>query len=205
MSYEETTKTNSDIATELGVKALLRGSVRKDGNRIRISVQLINGKNDDHLWSESYDHDLDNIFEIQSNAAQNIASTLEAEVQPEVRVRIESKPTKALDAYDLYLKGNESYGASWASLEIGKVYKSIEYYEEAVEIDDKFSQAYTGLGRSYWMLAHFHKASLNKPDLWNKSREYLKKPLQLTLTTAGLWRVRAGCQQLALGQYRSQD
>ncbi len=149
MQYKITTKSVHDITKELNVATALTGSVRKDGDQLRINVQLIEGDTDTNLWSESYDRELTTIFEVQSDIAKLIAQVLQAEVSPEIKLRIESQPTKSLDAYDYYLRGNDSYWSSWDQLDIEKVYKSIEYYEKAIEIDEQFSLGYTGLGRSY--------------------------------------------------------
>ena len=144
-----------------------------------ITVQLIEGDTDTHLWSESYDRQLTNIFDVQSEVAQLIARVLQAEVSPEVKLRIESQPTIALDAYDYYLRGNESYWSSWQQLEIEKVYESIMQYEKALEIDNEFSLAYTGIGRSYWWLAHYWNADLDLPSIWRKSYAYLNEAIRI--------------------------
>lgn len=175
MQYKGTSKTLQEIAQELRVATVLEGSVRKNGDQVRITVQLIEGDTDTHLWSESYDRELKNIFKVQSDVAQQVAQVLKAEVSPELQERIETVPTEALDAYDNYLKGNESYWESWKNFDTDKVYESIEYFQKAIKIDEEFSIGYTGLGRSYWRLAGF----LNKPELWNKSKQYLTKAINL--------------------------
>lgn len=179
MRFKGTSKSVKEIAEELGVATVLEGSVRKDGDQVRITVQLIQGDTDMHLWSESYDRQLASIFEVQSDVAQQIAHALKVVVNPEVRERIEAVPTQALDAYDYYLRGNKSYWASWSNLNIDKVYESIEYYQKAIEIDEAFSIGYTGLGRSYWWLAHYPMIDLNKSEIWNKSEEYLNRAISL--------------------------
>ncbi len=179
MTYQGSTKTNKQIAEELGVATILQGGVRKDGSRLRISVQLINGATDEHIWSESYERNLIDVFAIQSDVAQNIVSSLQAEIQPEVQLRIESQPTTDLDAYDYYLRGNESYWSSWAKFEVQKIYESIEYYEKAIEIDENFSLGFTGLGRSYWWLAHLAKTRLEREVSWEKSKKYLEKAISI--------------------------
>ena len=131
MRYKETAKSVSEIAKELGVAAVLEGSVRKDGNQLRITVQLIEGATDVHLWSESYDREMTNIFQVQSDVAKRIAQVLQAEVSPEVRVKIESQPTSNPDAY------NES----------DKIFK--EEIQKLESIDHEASVPYLHLSRIY--------------------------------------------------------
>ena len=97
-------KTSKEIANELGVGNLLEGSVQKEGDHIRIIVQLINGKTDQHLWAETYDREFKDVFAIQSDIAQQIAAALKVKIDPDVKERIEKKPTENTEAYNLYLQ-----------------------------------------------------------------------------------------------------
>ena len=142
MQYKGTVKTVPQIAQELGVAHILEGSVRKSEDRIKITVQLIDAKNDRHLWAESYDRNLKDVFEIQSEVAQEIANALKAEITPEVFEQIESVPTKNIEAYDLYLQ----------ALFYFRVYtdegreKSLNLLEQAVKLDADFANAYKVIG-----------------------------------------------------------
>ena len=98
MQYKGTAKSVHEITEELNVATALEGSERKDGDQIRITVQLIEGDRDTHLWSESYDRQLTDIFAIQSDVAQLIAQVLQAEISPEMNISIESQPTSNLEA-----------------------------------------------------------------------------------------------------------
>jgi TolB-like protein/Tfp pilus assembly protein PilF len=140
MQYKGTTKTIPDIARELGVRTILEGSVRKSGNLVRITVQLIEGKTDKHLWSEIYERKMDDVFTIQSEVAKSIASTLKAEIHPEVKLRIESHPTDNFEAYNLYLESRN------LGLSADENSKAIQYLEEAIKLDPDFSAAYSSLG-----------------------------------------------------------
>jgi len=95
MRYKGTTKPITEIASELGVTTILEGSVRTAGDRVRITLQLIDGRTDKHLWAETYDRKLDDIFAIQTEVAERVASTLQAEINPEVRIRIEHPAREA--------------------------------------------------------------------------------------------------------------
>src|SRR5258706_4868536 len=105
--YRKTLKSTGEIAKEVGVNHLLEGSVQRDGNKVRVTVQLINALNDDHVWSGNYDKELKDIFAIQSSMAQNIANQLEISLGSSERNSIHSAPAYNLDAYDNYLKGKD--------------------------------------------------------------------------------------------------
>jgi adenylate cyclase len=137
MRYRNSDKLIGDIANELGVRHVLEGSVRKEGDRVRITVQLIDAVSDKHIWAESYDEELKSVFAIQSDVAQQIARALKAEISPEVKERMEKIPTKSMDAYDMYLEAN--------SLPFGNE-RSIELLEQAIKFDPEFADAYVYLG-----------------------------------------------------------
>jgi TolB-like protein/class 3 adenylate cyclase len=139
MRYKGSTKSLREIGLELGVASILEGSVRKYENKVRITVQLIDVNTDHHLWSESYDRYFDDIFVIQSEVAQKVASSLQADVQPEVRLRIESQPTSSTEAYNLFLHATAQNRA-------GERDRAIQLLEEAIIIDPKFATAYAQLG-----------------------------------------------------------
>ena len=151
MQYKNTTKSLRQIGKELGVATILEGSVRRGGNRVRITAQLIDTETDKHLWAETYDRDLDDIFAIQSDVAKKIAAALKASLTPEEEKRIDKKPTENLEAYDYYLRGktyaNRSYLES--DLSIG-----IQMLQKAIDLDPDFSLAYATLSQIhsgfYW-------------------------------------------------------
>jgi TolB-like protein/class 3 adenylate cyclase len=146
MQYKTTAKPVSEITNELNVATALEGSVRKDGDQIRITVQLIDGGTDTHLWSESYDRQLTNIFEIQSDVAQQVAQVLKAQISPETKLKIESQPTTNTKAYNSYLLAEEQVKA-------GNYATAIDLYEEAISLDPEFANAYAELGhrKSHWL------------------------------------------------------
>jgi serine/threonine protein kinase len=98
------------IARALGVANVLEGTVRREGNHVRVSTDLVDARNDNTIWADSYDRDLTNIFSIQSEIAQTVASKLSAQLSPEERKDIEEKPTNDLTAYDLYLQAKQLLG-----------------------------------------------------------------------------------------------
>jgi len=97
-----------EIGEKLGASTLLEGSVRRSGNRVRIIAQLVDGASDEHIWGETYDRDLTDIFAIQTDVALNIANALRAELSNDERARVGRRPTYDLEAYELYLRGRNS-------------------------------------------------------------------------------------------------
>ncbi len=145
MRYKETEKSIRDIGSELGVATILEGSVRKAGNQVRIVAQLIDAGTDEHLWSNTYDKEMTQIFAIQSDVAHSIAKALEATLSNAEKERIETTPTSSLDAYAYYLKGREYY--SRYHKEDNE--NAIELFHKALEIDPRYALAYAGLGDAY--------------------------------------------------------
>ncbi len=145
MQYKNTGKNLRDIARELNVSTVLEGSVRRADNHVRIVAQLIDAANDEHLWAQTYDKELTEIFAIQSDVAQQIASALKAKLSPQERERVAKKPTENLDAYAYYLKGREYY------YRYGKqdMENAIELFKKALELDPNYALAYAGLGDAY--------------------------------------------------------
>src|ERR1700737_1888170 len=98
------------IANALGVANVLEGTVRRNGNHVRVSTELVDARNDNTIWADSYDRDMTDIFAIQSEIAQTVASRLSAQLTPDERKDIEEKPTNNLEAYDLYLQAKQLLG-----------------------------------------------------------------------------------------------
>ena len=132
------------IGEALGVRYLVEGSVRRAGNQVRVTVQLIDTETDGHLWAENYDRSLDNIFAIQSEIAKVIAGKLQAVLSPEEIAKIEYRPTENQDAYDYFLKHRQlvqSSGANWD--------EKIAFLEKAVALDPEFAEAWAFLSVEY--------------------------------------------------------
>jgi tetratricopeptide (TPR) repeat protein len=108
MQYKNTTKNIRKIAEELNVAAILEGTVRKEGNKVRITAQLIDANTDQHIWSEQYDRNASEVFAIQSEVAQRIANQLHAKLTPDEGKRIQKKATQNIAAYEEYLKAKQS-------------------------------------------------------------------------------------------------
>ncbi len=172
MQYKGTTKSTSEIARELGVANILEGSVRKAGERVRITVQLIDGGTNMHLWSETYDRKLDDVFAIQSEVAQKVASILDAQIQPEIIERMEQMPTKNMEAYDLYLKALNSPLLS-VEYQVEQ-----EWLNQAIQLDSNFASAYALLGNNIIFQAGFAN-NKNPIDIADEGKKMLEKALLL--------------------------
>ena len=143
------------IAETLGVSTILEGSVRRSGNRIRVTAQLINAADGSHLWSERYDRELSDVFAVQDEISAAIAKALRIKLSPEAA---HQRYVPKLAAYDAYLKGRQQQGkVSPESLELAR-----RYYEQAIELDPAFGMAHIGLA-FYWMtVAHFGQNSVHE-------------------------------------------
>jgi len=145
LQYKGTTKNIIDIAKELGVNNILEGSVRRIGDDVRIVGQLIDVNTDNHLWSDTYDRKMKNIFEVQSDVARKIAFALKTELSPDEENRISQVPTDNLEAYTLYKQGKDKY------LEYNEkgFEESITFFKRALNIDPMFALSYAGIADSY--------------------------------------------------------
>ena len=140
------------IGKTLGVGTLLEGSVRRAGNRVRVSVQLINANNDEHIWAEDYDRDLTDVFAIQTDLAQKIASALQAKLSPNEKARLDHQPTKDSDAYLLYLQAHDY--ANRPDRFRDTSLKAEELFEQAIKLDPNFALAFAGLSMAQSWLYH---------------------------------------------------
>ena len=140
--YKNSNKSIKEIGRELDVATILEGSVRRAGNHVRIVAQLIDAGDEGHVWAETYDKEMTNIFAIQSDVAQKIAAALEAELTPSEKEVIQKKPTENLVAYDLYLRARDYY--SRYNKQANET--AIELLKKALEYDPQYALAYAGLG-----------------------------------------------------------
>ena len=145
MRYKGGNRSLREIGSELGVATVLEGSVRRAGGRVRVTAQLIDVESDAHLWAETYDRDLTDIFEIQSDVASNIAEELRATLTPGLRAELRRRPTEDMEAYTLYLRGVHYSG----KLTLDTSQRALRCFHEAVERDPQFTLAYLGLANTY--------------------------------------------------------
>src|SRR6266480_3881049 len=171
MSYRGSgTRNARDIGKALGVATLVEGSVRRIGNRVRVNVQLINANNDEHIWAEDYDRDLTDVFAIQTDLAQKIASALQAKLSPNEKARLDRRPTQNPDAYLLFVQAHDY--ANRAEMFHDTSLKAEPLFEQAIKLDPKFAAAFAGLSMvESWVYHNFdpvpsrrEKARLNAED-----------------------------------------
>src|SRR6266852_131899 len=144
MSYRGDGVRNArEIGKALGVATLLEGSVRRAGNHVRVSVQLINADNDEHIWAEDYDRDLTDVFAIQTDLAQKIVSALRAKLSPSEKARLDRRPTQNSEAYLLYLQAHD-YATRMDDIH-GAQAKAVPLFEQAIKLDPNFALAYADL------------------------------------------------------------
>src|SRR5882762_9772800 len=144
MSYRGDAVRNArEIGKTLGVASLLEGSVRRIGNRVRVNVQLIDASNDEHVWAEDYDRDLTDVFAIQTDLAQKIASALQAKLSPNEKARLDHRPTQNSDAYLLFVQAHDY--ANRAEMFHDTSLKAAPLFEQAIKLDPNFAAAFAGL------------------------------------------------------------
>lgn len=150
MHYKGQTMRIPEVCRELGVGTILEGSVRKAGNRVRITVQLIDGGKDEHLWAETYDRTLEDVFAVQSEIAEKVAGQLKVQLLESEKKTIEKKPTQSMEAYNAYLRGRELFReGSEPSLR-----QALNLFEEAVKLDPSFARAHVGVAEVHQALAN---------------------------------------------------
>ena len=173
MKYKGSKLSLKEIAAELGVAHVLEGSVQKYGDSVRIRVQLINGKTDEHLWVETYTKRFKDIFSIQSSVAQEVAGKLKVAIDPEVRKRIEAIPTVSTEAYNLYLQVQ----LDMADLEF-QTDREEELLEKVIFLDPGFADAYSLLAQ-LWIMRGGHSGNLRQEQVMTKALPLLRRALKL--------------------------
>ena len=144
-----------DIAKQLGVLNILEGSVQRAADQVRVTVQLINATTDAHLWAETYDRKLTDIFAVESDIAKTIADTLHAKLTGSEKSAIAKRPTADTEAYELYLKGR----FFWNKRTGPDLRKAIAYFNQAIAKDPNYALAYAGLADAYVLLPPYGAAS----------------------------------------------
>lgn len=188
LRYQDTDLTLRELAAELNVATILEGSVRFAEDRVRITIQLIRARDDVHLWSETYDFPLDDIFSIESDVALNVAEAMEATLLPSEIASIESQPTESTEAYTLYLQYRyqleQENGRSTLDPN-GWIEAGIRKLKEAIVLDPLFARGHAELGYVYWVKGQISPlAELN--ILYDLAVEKAQRALELdpALSTA---------------------
>jgi TolB-like protein/Flp pilus assembly protein TadD len=152
MQYKSDAARNlREIGQALGVAHVVEGSVQRIGNRVRVTTQLIDARTDAHLWGDTYDRDVADVFAIQSEIAQAIANQLQAKLSPAEKSAIEERPTKDLAAYDLYLRAYVLYWGGWSNGAYAEAsfFEAASLLDQAITHDPEFFLAYCQLARTH--------------------------------------------------------
>src|SRR5256884_3895053 len=162
-----------EIAKQLGVMNILEGSVQKANNQVRVNVQLINAMTDAHLWADTYDRKLNDIFAVESEIAKTIADTLQAKLTGSEKQLMAAQPTTDTAAYELYHKGR----SLWEKRSGDNIPKAIAFYEQAIARDPNYALAYAGLSSAYIILPFW--AGVDRLDAYSKAKDAALKALRL--------------------------
>jgi serine/threonine protein kinase/tetratricopeptide (TPR) repeat protein len=148
MRYKGSDRDIKKIGQELDVNTVLEGSIQKEDERVRVSAQLINVANDAHLWSQTYDRELESIFAIQDDISQAIVDVMKIRLLGEDRTSFAKRYTESVEAYNAYVQGR----FLWNKRTEEHLMKAIEYFQKAVELDPNYALAYAGLADAYSVL-----------------------------------------------------
>ncbi len=158
MQYKGVKKSLKEIASELKAGVVLEGSVRRAGDQIRIVAQLIDAASDQHLWAETYDREFKQVFAIQSEIAQKIASSLQAKLSPEVEELLTNPPTVSTEAYTAYLQGRYFLDRKTKD----DMEKAISYFEQALKLDPNYALAWVGLSLAHGTQADYSYVTVDE-------------------------------------------
>jgi TolB-like protein len=187
MMFKGSKSSVREIAEKVNVRYVLEGSVRKAGNNLRITAQLIDGINDSHLWAEKYSGTRDDIFDIQEKVSQSIVQALRLKLTSKETKTIAKRPIENIEAYEYYLKGQSAY----LSFTEDGLHKARQYYEAALKITGDNGFLYAAIGKIYLEYAHWW---IKQEDSLNKAEEYARKALELDPEIAQAYMILACCQ-----------
>lgn len=172
MTFKGTEKKTKEIAKEVNVRYVLEGSVRKAGNNLRITAQLIDAKTDAHLWADKYSGTLDDVFDIQEKVSRSIVDALKLKLSPEEEKKIEERPIDNVQAYECYLRARQEI---WRWTE-DAFDRALQYLKNGLDIIGENSLLYAGLGYVCW---NYVNLGVKKEDYIEKAEEYVRKAFEL--------------------------
>jgi TolB-like protein/class 3 adenylate cyclase len=177
VQYKDQRKSATQIAREMGVRNILEGSVRKQGDKVRITAQLINAETDEHIWSENYDRELKDVFKVQSDIAHQIAAKFKIRLTDVAEKNLRTPSTQNTEAYDKYLKALNLSSLDWGlgGKQPNRL-KAIILLKEAIQLDPNFPEAYALLSNSY---AFYSQDADNPKQLIDSSETAARKALDL--------------------------
>lgn len=167
-----------EVARQLGVAHLLEGSVQRSGDSVRVTVQLIHAGSDTHLWAETYDRKLTDMFQVETEVAQRIATALEATLTGSEKQALKAKPTTNVEAHHAYLRGRYF----WSRRTSEGYRKAVEQFNRAIELDPAYAQAYSGLADAIHFLSGYNAPE--QREALTRVRAALNKAIELDETLA---------------------
>jgi tetratricopeptide (TPR) repeat protein len=165
------------VGQQLGVANIVEGRVQKEGDRVRIMVQLINSSTDSHVWAETYDRKLTDMFTVESEVAQKIATSLQAKLTGSEQRAIAERPTENTQAYQLYLKGR----FFWNKRTGPDLKTAADYFQQAISADQAYANAYAGLAQAY-LLMPFYNAGASQ-EMFSKAKAAASRAIELDETS----------------------
>ncbi|NAS30182.1 hypothetical protein GTQ40_04290 [Flavobacteriaceae bacterium R38] len=184
MQYKGTNKTIPEIAKELRVSYILEGSIRKYGNKIRVTAQLINAETDEHIWAENYDKTITDIFTLQTEVSKEIVEALRLNISFEEEQSLTIVPTDNIEAYKFFLTGRRE--ADKRSKE--SIANSIELYQKAIDLDPKYAEAYAEMANSIYLETYY--SGRNPKEASELANKYLDKAETINNKVSRIYSVR---------------
>jgi TolB-like protein/DNA-binding winged helix-turn-helix (wHTH) protein/Tfp pilus assembly protein PilF len=180
MQYKDTHKDAREIGVELGVDFIVEGSVRREGDRVRITAQLVRTKDQTHIWANSYDRNLHDILTLQNDVSSAIATEIRMSLTAQPGARLASASPSDPDAYEAYLEGRYF----WNKRSEAGYLKAIEYFNQAIARDPNYARAYAGLADAYALLGALPLAEIPRSEAMAKAKAAALTALQLDDTLA---------------------
>jgi TolB-like protein/DNA-binding winged helix-turn-helix (wHTH) protein/Flp pilus assembly protein TadD len=175
MGYKHARKPLPQIARELNVGAVVEGTVLRSGDQVRITAQLIEASTDRHLWSQSYEGELRDTLVLQNKVARAIADQIRINLNPQEQAALKKAKVVDPEAYESYLKGRYFWNKRTAEgLNVARV-----YFEQAIEVDPKYAQAYSGLADTYALLGDWQYSAMTPKEAFPKAKSAAIKALEL--------------------------
>jgi tetratricopeptide (TPR) repeat protein len=175
MTYKGVRKPLAEIARELNVEAVVEGSVLRSGERVRVTAQLIEVPADRHMWAQSYEGDIRDMLTLQSRVARSIAEQIRGTLKPQEQAALEKSKAVNPEAYEAYLKGRYF----WNKRTGDGLTRAIEYFNQAIEKEPTYAEAYSGLADSYALSGDWEYGVLSPQDAFLKARAAATKALAL--------------------------
>ncbi len=175
MEYKHTHKSLPEVARELGVDAVLEGTVLRVGSTVRITAQLIRAATDEHLWSHSYQGDLRDTLQLQDSVARRVAESVRVKITPAEQFLLREKRPVDSAAHDAYLKGRYF----WNKRTGQALTKAVDYFNQAISLDPGYAEAYSGLADSYALLGDWEFGSLSPSEAFPKAEVAAAKALEI--------------------------